>query len=691
MEEIRASHPALAVAASGGNLFERIRRLLGKDAASENKINWLPSVIVMLLVCSMLIPICLATGNGDTSSDSASFIIRGTVTDAQTGKPIAGCKVGDGKRYNHGKLSTVTDTNGKYEYKTWYEEHNITAEAEGYTTGNKGLYTKFIGSEKETVIDFKLTPEKKMSLGEAIAEAAYFPPDFGSEFVGILPNGVKVELIGICENPSKGKQWWQAHGDLLRSAPYEHSQTESHPNKGHKAYEAALRFSGFSQENGLGVKLEPHVSWGDASQTKTSHTYSASFTLPDKKEQTDFRVQIASGEWADYNSQYPGREKPQPEDGILWYPEKEEEGQVVVHVVHSLIEGDFRMAAVTKKGRTVTACSINSKASGGISDSTFKFSELKLKDVSRFVFQTRPFETVSFKNVSLRPGIQTNVKVEVEKATPAKLSSGMGGGFSNGSGGGGGGFGGGGGMGGGFSGGSGGGGGGYGGGMMMLGKIDNRAIKDGPQVMIEARFISVSEIFLEDIGITVSTSENGDLIINREGDSSDSCSFFDDEEIDVIFKAAEQGDKARILGHPKILLNDGEIGKINSVNEVHFVTGYTEAEKKKMPPEPKIEAFKKGYDIEVLPKITDDGENINLKMKTGIYEVSKGEVGLYKNKYPHSLPKSTHTSMETEIVMPDKKTVVLWFVSGKFGAADDASEKWYRVILVKPTILKAGD
>ncbi|MHC5062281.1 MAG: M56 family metallopeptidase, partial [Planctomycetota bacterium] len=35
------------------------------------------------------------------------------------------------------------------------------------------------------------------------------------EFIKTLPNGVKVELVGVCEYPSAGKQWWRPDGSRL--------------------------------------------------------------------------------------------------------------------------------------------------------------------------------------------------------------------------------------------------------------------------------------------------------------------------------------------------------------------------------------------------------------------------------------------------------------------------------------------
>ena len=219
-----------------------------------------------------------------------------------------------------------------------------------------------------------------------------------------------------------------------------------------------------------------------------------------------------------------------------------------------------------------------------------------------------------------------------------------------------------------------------------------RASERKKQLLIDMHHVSVTEDLLKELGVVVTRLEDGGVRIDREGDSDSSCSLFSDEEIDVIFKAAEQGDEARMLSKPRFLLMDGEIGKINSVEEVHFVTGYTESEKKKMSPEPKIETFKKGYDVEVLPKISDDGKNIKLGLKTNIYDASKGEtVGLYKDKYPYSLPEIMHTSIESEAVIPDQKTVVLGGVSFKPGETDDISGKWYRIILVKPRILRPGE
>ncbi|MHC4456676.1 MAG: M56 family metallopeptidase [Planctomycetota bacterium] len=60
IEETRAGQPGLAVAASGGSLFSRICRLVGKDHINKEKAGWVPSVIAIVLSMSFLISISFA-------------------------------------------------------------------------------------------------------------------------------------------------------------------------------------------------------------------------------------------------------------------------------------------------------------------------------------------------------------------------------------------------------------------------------------------------------------------------------------------------------------------------------------------------------------------------------------------------------------------------------------------------------
>ncbi|MBL7153124.1 MAG: carboxypeptidase regulatory-like domain-containing protein [Phycisphaerae bacterium] len=89
-----------------------------------------------------------------------TFVVRGTVTDAATGEPIAGVKVSDDGYGPEPYKSAITDSEGRYRYLTWPEEHRIKAEASGYKPQRKGITGLFhVEDEDEKVIDFALETE----------------------------------------------------------------------------------------------------------------------------------------------------------------------------------------------------------------------------------------------------------------------------------------------------------------------------------------------------------------------------------------------------------------------------------------------------------------------------------------------------------------------------------------------------
>jgi len=70
MEEIRSDRLNLAVAASGGSLFERICRLLSKDNKRQSKLTWLPSAVSIALLLAIVITTTFALASyADTERD----------------------------------------------------------------------------------------------------------------------------------------------------------------------------------------------------------------------------------------------------------------------------------------------------------------------------------------------------------------------------------------------------------------------------------------------------------------------------------------------------------------------------------------------------------------------------------------------------------------------------------------------
>ena len=89
----------------------------------------------------------------------AGLVVRGVVTDAATGEPIAGAKVSDDGYGPKPHKGATADSAGRYRYVTWGEEHFIVAVAPGYRSQRKGMTMSFLQMEKETVVDFVLERE----------------------------------------------------------------------------------------------------------------------------------------------------------------------------------------------------------------------------------------------------------------------------------------------------------------------------------------------------------------------------------------------------------------------------------------------------------------------------------------------------------------------------------------------------
>ena len=146
----------VSIIESKSKLKERIKIMLSKPIPKDTKIGF-AGLLLLIAVAAVMLPMA----KGMARKPGPEFVIKGNVNDAATGKPIAGAKVTDSERYAGGKYGAVTDSNGNYSYKTWYEEHDVKCEASGYETEAKVLLTKISGSEQEKILDFALSSKKK--------------------------------------------------------------------------------------------------------------------------------------------------------------------------------------------------------------------------------------------------------------------------------------------------------------------------------------------------------------------------------------------------------------------------------------------------------------------------------------------------------------------------------------------------
>jgi len=116
----------------------------------------------------------------------------------------------------------------------------------------KNLYLEPIGGYQG--LDGKIMPSTNFTLEKADEIADTYknmigehisPQQLENDYTATLPNGVTVELIGLCEHPSQGKQWWRPDGSILHQKPYGTIKGDRiFFDTDEKAYEFVVRFRG---------------------------------------------------------------------------------------------------------------------------------------------------------------------------------------------------------------------------------------------------------------------------------------------------------------------------------------------------------------------------------------------------------------------------------------------------------------
>jgi beta-lactamase regulating signal transducer with metallopeptidase domain/preprotein translocase subunit SecD len=118
-----------------------------------------------------------------------------------------------------------------------------------------------------------------------------------SEYIVALPNGVTVELLGICQHPGKGKQWWQPDGTLLKQPPFDVGQIDAKVADWFKSeYEFAMLVHNPSGVNAAFEKFQIQDSGstgiGSINLGNRSHVDWFITSLPRNLSQTDLKIKI---------------------------------------------------------------------------------------------------------------------------------------------------------------------------------------------------------------------------------------------------------------------------------------------------------------------------------------------------------------------------------------------------------------
>ncbi len=198
------------------------------------------------------------------------------------------------------------------------------------------------------------------------------------------------------------------------------------------------------------------------------------------------------------------------------------------------------------------------------------------------------------------------------------------------------------------------------------------------QVSIEARFLVVSQEFLDDI-----KDDLKELKVELPEDSQ-SKEFLDDDKVKSLIKATKVYANSKVLAAPSVLVWDGESAMITIVSETAYISGYEESDDGD--PTPIIKTVESGVSMKVLPKIAEKG-NILLEVDAEINEEIGAEESVNADGLPIEIPDVVSTSITSKVVVPDGGTVM--FDGGPMDAkTENGTEKRRLLLLIKPSIQK---
>ncbi len=148
MEEIRSGQGQFALAATGGSLFERIQRVIGKQSEQSSKRSWLPSFISLLFIMSLIISVSFAMSSRTKNIGGNS--VERTANSVQKKSEFTATE--DTENAEVKKIQDINVT-GKLEFRIAPKEDGLTKETvQEYV---KALAEKGPGKVKDNFVWFE--------------------------------------------------------------------------------------------------------------------------------------------------------------------------------------------------------------------------------------------------------------------------------------------------------------------------------------------------------------------------------------------------------------------------------------------------------------------------------------------------------------------------------------------------------
>jgi ketosteroid isomerase-like protein len=168
-------------------------------------------------------------------------------------------------------------------------------------------------------------------------------------------------------------------------------------------------------DSGVEINGFPSITWENNKPREKG--YMASITKEyDGGETTNIRVYVATGQW-NTAAEHDGRSTA-AKDGFIFSKAYEADGGVNIVVSgKSQKDQEQQIVAIDTNGIS-HPISNDSMGCNDVRQMSGRFNNIKPSQIKEFRVQTRPYQWIEFRNVSLRPGVKTDVQVLQQAPQP---------------------------------------------------------------------------------------------------------------------------------------------------------------------------------------------------------------------------------------------------------------------------------
>ena len=267
------------------------------------------------------------------------------------------------------------------------------------------------------------------------------------DFAAKLPNGARVELVGVSyhtprKDLSQPRRWWRPDGSDLPDEPYRHPRKTTGTVDGYYAREFALRITGVDDyscatHNSLGrSNIQPVIPLNESNESVPG-VLAFVCRFKDSRTMDTIRVGVSIEPWQKVEEWVDEAWHEHDHDNIVFKESKNpliltwprQKGRaVILEMVRTGLDVEVarRMLLFDRDDRIHQESPRIHGEGPGLIKEQYWFWNIQREDMHRIEFQTRPYQWIEFRNVSLEPGQKTNVTITVlpEKTTePGEISS----------------------------------------------------------------------------------------------------------------------------------------------------------------------------------------------------------------------------------------------------------------------------